>query len=104
MGNHADGSTACMDVQVVATDQKMAINVSRKVRTSQVGQERKTHQCETERLPSTAERKCYDRFSSLVGTENRGGSEVEEILTAAHQEFGGCAHRCVRKPKRREQD
>ena len=36
MGNHADGSTACMDVQVVATDPKTAINMSRKVRTSQV--------------------------------------------------------------------
>ena len=47
---------------------------------------------------------CYDWFSSPVGTENRGGSEVKEILTAAHQEFGGCAHRCVGKPKRREQD
>ena len=47
---------------------------------------------------------CYDRFSSPVGTENRGGSEVEEILTAAHREFGGCAHCCAGKPKRREQD
>ena len=47
---------------------------------------------------------CYDRFSSPVGTENGGGSEVEEILTAALREFGGCAHRCVGKPKRREQD
>ena len=47
---------------------------------------------------------CYDRFSSPVGTENRGGSEVEEILTAVHREFGGCAHRCTGKPKRREQD
>ena len=47
---------------------------------------------------------CYDRFSLPVGTENRGGSEVEEILTAAHREFGGCAHRCAGKPKRREQD
>ena len=27
---------------------------------------------------------CYDWFSSPVGTENRVGSEVEEILTAAH--------------------
>ena len=36
MGNHADGSTVCMDVQVIATDPKMAINASRKVRTSQV--------------------------------------------------------------------
>ena len=48
--------------------------------------------------------RCYNRFSSPVGTENRGGSEVEEILTAAHREFGGCAHRCTGKPKRREQD
>ena len=47
---------------------------------------------------------CYNRFSSPVGTENRGGSEVEEILTAAHREFGGCAHRCAGKPKCREQD
>ena len=47
---------------------------------------------------------CYDWFSSPVGTENRGGSEVEEILTAAYREFGGCAHRCAGKPKRREQD
>ena len=47
---------------------------------------------------------CYDRFSSPVGTENRGGSEVREILTAAHREFGGCAHCCAGKPKRREQD
>ena len=36
------------------------------------------------------------------GTEN--GSEVRGILTTAHQEFSGCAHRCVGKPKRREQD
>ena len=49
-------------------------------------------------------RVCYDRFSSPVGMENRGGSEVGEILTAAHQKFGGCAHRCVGKLKRREQD
>ena len=47
---------------------------------------------------------CYDRFSSPVGTENRGGSEVEEILTTVHREFGGCTHRCAGKPKRREQD
>ena len=47
---------------------------------------------------------CYDRFSSPVGTENRDGSEVEEILTAVHREFGGCAHHCVGKPKRRDQD
>ena len=47
---------------------------------------------------------CYDRFSSPVGTENRGGSEVGEILTTAHREFGGCAHRCAGKPKRRDQD
>ena len=47
---------------------------------------------------------CYDRFSSPVRTENRDGSEVEEILTTAHREFGGCAHRCAGKPKRREQD
>ena len=49
-------------------------------------------------------RSCYDRFSSPVGTENRGGSEVEEILTAAHREFGGCAHCCAGKLKRRDQD
>ena len=49
-------------------------------------------------------RGCYDRFSLPVGTENRGGSEVGEILTAAHREFGGCAHRCVGKPKHRDQD
>ena len=47
---------------------------------------------------------CYNRFPSLVGTENRGGSEVKEILTTAYREFGGCAHRCMGKPKRREQD
>ena len=47
---------------------------------------------------------CYDRFSSPVGTENRGGSEVGGILTAAYREFGGCAHRCAGKPKRRDQD
>ena len=47
---------------------------------------------------------CYDRFSSLVGTENRGGSEVRGILTTAYQEFSGCAHCCAGKPKRREQD
>ena len=47
---------------------------------------------------------CYDRFSSPVRMENRGGSEVKEILTAAHREFGGCAHRCTGKPKCRDQD
>ena len=47
---------------------------------------------------------CYDRFSSPVGTENRGGSEVGGILTAVYREFGGCVHRCAGKPKRREQD
>ena len=47
---------------------------------------------------------CYDRFSSPVGTKNRDGSEVGGILTTAHQEFGGCAHRCAGKPKCREQD
>ena len=36
------------------------------------------------------------------GTEN--SSEVGGILTTAHQEFGGCTHRCVGKPKHREQD
>ena len=36
------------------------------------------------------------------GTEN--GSEVGGILTTVHREFGGCAHRCAGKPKRREQD
>ena len=51
-----------------------------------------------------AQKICYDRFSSPVRTEGRGGSEVEEILTAAHREFGGCTHCCVGKPKRREQD
>ena len=53
---------------------------------------------------SATEGICYDRFSSPVGTENRDGSEVEEILTTAHREFGGCAHHCVGKPKRRDQD
>ena len=48
--------------------------------------------------------KCYDRFSSPVGRQNRGGSEVGEILTTAHREFGGCAHRCAGKPMRRDQD
>ena len=47
---------------------------------------------------------CYDWFSSPVRMENRGGSEVGKILTAAYQEFGGCAHRCAGKPERREQD
>ena len=47
---------------------------------------------------------CYDRFSSPVGRQNRGGSEVGGILTAVHREFGGCAHRCAGKPKRRDQD
>ena len=47
---------------------------------------------------------CYDRFSSPVGTENRGDSEVGGILTAAYREFGGCIHRCAGKLKRREQD
>ena len=47
---------------------------------------------------------CYDRFSSPVGRQNRDGSEVGEILTTAHREFGGCAHRCAGKPKRRDQD
>ena len=47
---------------------------------------------------------CYDQFSSPVGTENRDGLKVEEILTAAHREFSGCAHRCAGKPKRRDQD
>ena len=47
---------------------------------------------------------CYDQFSSPVGMENRGGSEVKEILTTAYREFGGCAHRCAGKLKRREQD
>ena len=73
MGNHADGSTACMDVQVVAMDPKMAINVSRKVRTSQVGQERKTHQCKTERPPSTAERKAR---RLVVGMANEPGVQT----------------------------
>ena len=54
--------------------------------------------------PTSKPGHCYDRFSSPVGTENRGGSEVGEILTAAHREFGGCVHRCVGKPKRRDQD
>ena len=48
--------------------------------------------------------RCYDRFSSPVGTENRGGLEVREILTTVHREFGGCTHCCTGKPKRREQD
>ena len=47
---------------------------------------------------------CYDRFSSPVGTENRDGSEVEEILTIVHRGFGGCTHRCAGKPKHREKD
>ena len=47
---------------------------------------------------------CYDRFSSPVGMENRGGSKVREILTTVHREFGGCAHRCTGKLKCREQD
>ena len=47
---------------------------------------------------------CYDQFSLLVGTENKGDSEVGEILTTAYREFGGCAHHCAGKPKRREQD
>ena len=47
---------------------------------------------------------CYDQFSLPVRTENRGGSEVEEILTAVHRKFGGCAHRCAGKPKCRGQD
>ena len=47
---------------------------------------------------------CYDRFSLLVGTENRDSSEVGEMLTTAHREFSGCAHRCMGKLKRREQD
>ena len=55
-------------------------------------------------MANSSAKACYDRFSSPVGTENRGGSEVEEILAAAHREFSGCAHRCVRKPKHREQD
>ena len=48
--------------------------------------------------------KCYDRFSSPVRMENRERSEVGGILTIAHREFGGCAHRCTGKPKRRDQD
>ena len=47
---------------------------------------------------------CYDWFSSPVGRQNRGGSEVGEILTTVHREFGGCAHRCVGKLKCRGQD
>ena len=47
---------------------------------------------------------CYDQFSLPVGRQNRGGSGVREILTAVHQEFSGCAHCCVGKPKRRDQD
>ena len=35
---------------------------------------------------------------------NRDGSEVGEILTTVHQEFSGCAHCCMGKPKCREQD
>ena len=46
---------------------------------------------------------CYDRFSLLVGMENRERSEVGKILTTAHREFGGCAHHCAGKLKRREQ-
>ena len=52
----------------------------------------------------TEQQWCYDRFSSPVGTENRGGSEVKEILTTVYREFGGCAHRCAGKLKHREQD
>ena len=47
---------------------------------------------------------CYDRFSSPVRTENRGGLEVRGILTTAHQGFGGCTHCCAGKPKCRDQD
>ena len=36
--------------------------------------------------------------------QNRDGSKVGEILTTVHQEFGGCAHHHVGKPKCREQD
>ena len=50
------------------------------------------------------EYRCYDWFSSPVGTENRGSSEVGGILTTAHREFSGCAHHCAGKPKRRDQD
>ena len=60
--------------------------------------------CHDDMFAKTKHIICYDRFSSLVGTENRGGSEVEEILTAAHREFGGCAQRCAGKPKCRDQD
>ena len=49
-------------------------------------------------------RGCYNRFSLLVGTENKGGLEVREILTTVYREFSGCAHRCAGKLKRREQD
>ena len=35
---------------------------------------------------------------------NRDGLEVREILTTAHQEFDGCTHCCMGKPKCREQD
>ena len=47
---------------------------------------------------------CYDQFSSPVGRRNRDSLEVGGILTTAHREFSGCAHRCVGKPKHREQD
>ena len=43
---------------------------------------------------------CYNRFSSPVGTENRGGLEVGEILTTAHQEFGGVTTMTVPTPIR----
>ena len=36
--------------------------------------------------------------------QNRDNSEIGEILTTAHREFGGCAHHCAGKPKRRAQD
>ena len=61
------------------------------------------HQLDNLRMKDT-QRICYDRFSSPVGTENRDGSEVGGILTIAHREFGGCAHRCAGKPKCRDQD
>ena len=35
---------------------------------------------------------------------NRDGSEIREILTTVHQDFGGCTHRCAGKLKHREQD
>ena len=47
---------------------------------------------------------CYDQFSSPVGDRTENISEVRGILTTAHQEFGGCAHCCTGKLKRREQD